>query len=904
MRIVIPPHLNPARRRAAIVRVVCMGIVVGSIAGLVFLTSAPSTQAATNADSALTISWANDTSAAKSFQPDRTVDGTVGGTPGGFEYDEFKNLKVTVNQTSDLIDQAVQVDMSGFPGGTTAGSEQTGDWTSAQNFMQAMQCWGPDPKAADFRNTCEWGGHYEQNIAPAVYSDNLLRVAAKDVSSTAVGATDVPFTSVDGQVYSGREQLEGGNILYHLFDVFNPSSTNEVLSATVNNDGSGSFDFEAQSANQAPQLGCGSPTHLSCWLVLVPRGSIWGGHDASCSSVGKPVTGQPWTYGEGNALQAGSPINPACDYWNNRMVVPLKFSPVTLPCASGAEQSVIGSQLVIGAMASWQPALCTAAGAPFSFVSNPDSVARAQILEANGDSDSSGVPHLAFTSYPLARADFSDFPDDQTTYDKTDLSYAPVAIGATVAAFTADGRRGQISSLVLSPRLLAKLLTQSYAFELPAWTSDAGTTDKAQLAAANQSYRLFSDDPEFRKLNANYGDFVSNPALVLPGPSGADAIKQIWKWIQSDADARDFLNGKADPWGMKVNPWYLATGSADAKVPTFDAVTGVQDPILKPVGNTNLDGSPLSLATTTLDYFPKFDGSQVPHVLGGAGQPLRQFDSVQASPYVDDFVKAARTTFRADPGAKITWSPNTINAAGDAGDWVSPGPQLAGSRFTISITDAAAAVRYDLPVASLQAANGTALSQPDTTAMATAISSGLTTTSSASVAQVDPAKVSAAGYPLTTVVYAAVNLSTTKAATRTTLSKMITYVAGAGQTLGTQTGQLPLGYLPLTPALTTQANAAAAAISSYSGSPASSSSNISQANDPYYAGSDASGAGAPGGAAAAGGPTTSAIDADTSGKTPRVDSPPIVQAGLGVSLGLGLIGALFSPALFRGRGRL
>ena len=886
-----------------------MLIAVGSAAGLALFAVAPGARAAAPVDSSITVSWSADASSASGYQPARD--------PKGFEYNEFKNIKVKVAQTANLIDQAVQIDMSGFLGGTTQLSDYAGQtWTSAQNFMQAMQCWGPDPSAANFKDTCEWGGRYVQTssngLGNSVYRDNVFRVAERDVPANAVNPIDVPFTSVDGTSVSGRETIDSSkNTIYPVLNVFGPSSTNEVQSALVNNDGTGSFDFEAQSANTAPQLGCGSPTHLSCWLVLVPRGTISGGTGPACTNL-LDNNFQQYTLGEQNVIQAGSPLNPGCEYWNNRMVVPLQFNPVTLPCTNGNEVSLIGSQLVIGAMASWQPALCTAAAAPFSFVSNPDSVARIQLLETSSSDTSSGAPRLAFTSYPLARTDFADYPNDQTLYDATQFSYAPVAIGATAVSFLADGRNGQITSLVLSPRLLAKLLTQSYGFEVPSSPSDAdiksGDTfihvDKAQLGVANQSYNFFSDDPDFRFLNPNWGQFVSNPALVLPGPSGADSIKQIWKWIQSDADARDFLNGKADPWGMTVNPYYLPSGAAGAKVPTFDQTTGALNPTPLVVGNSNLDGSPMSLATTSIDYFPKLDASTVPHVLSGPTAPKSRFDSVQFAPYVDDFVKSAKTTFRADPGAKVSWNPTAINSSGIVGDWVSAGPQLVGQRFTIGITDVAAAIRYNLPVASLRAANGTASTLPTSATMAAAISSGLSTTSSAAVSQVDPAKVSASGYPLTTVVYAAVNLTSSSAATLVTLSKMIKYVTSDGQTIGTLPGQLPLGYLPLTSDMVNQANAAATSTASYRPSAATSTSGASQASDPYSAGLTGNETATATGPVATTGPSTKPIDATTPGTTPKVDAPPIIQAGLALSLGFGLVGALVSPVLFRGRGRL
>ena len=86
--------------------------------------------------------------------------------------------------------------------------------------------------------------------------------------------------------------------------------------------------------------------------------------------------------GRPNSLQAGSPLNPGCDYWDNRIVVPLQFTPTGVTCPAGAqERAIIGSQLLINAMASWQPYLCNKIGSTFNFAANPDSVARLQLLD-------------------------------------------------------------------------------------------------------------------------------------------------------------------------------------------------------------------------------------------------------------------------------------------------------------------------------------------------------------------------------------------------------------------------------------------------------------------------------------------------------------------------------------------
>jgi hypothetical protein len=883
-------------RRAAILRLACGMIAVGSLGGMVF-GGAFSSKADSPAGSSMAISWTGDSGPAAALQPVRD--------PHGFEFNEFNSLKVTVAQTQNLIDQAVRVDVSGFPGGTEQDTDGTGQiWTTATNFMQAMQCWGdPDSTTVDFRDTCEWGGRFAANngLGFSIYSDNALRVASRDVSPTAANPVDVPFISRDGKSHSGRQVLDSTNEKnYPITEQFDVATSNELQGARIKSDGTGSFDFEMRTDIQSTPLGCGRGlSDLKCYLVLVPRGTKYGGHDASCSSI-YTRAGEKYGYGQTEPIQAGSPLNPGCDYWNNRIVVPLQFNPVAPVCPSGAEQRVIGSQLVISAMASWQPALCTAAGSPYNFTSNPDSVARAELLEQKAN--------VAFTSYPITRDELQD-ETDQAAYDHTAVSYAPVAIGAVAVSFIADGRNGRIDSLVLSPRLLAKLLTQSYIFEVPSDGTDPGTDDFAQLGLVNQKYTYLFQDPEFQRLNANWGDFITNPSLVLPGPSDTDAIAQVWKWVQSDTDARAFLNGTPDPDGMTVNPNYLPAGNLDAHIPVFDLASGKKLATPKAVGFSNLDGSPMSLATAPLNYFPKADPANVPHTLG---IETSQYNSLQSSPYVDDFVKSAQVAFRANPGAKTGWDPTAYNTNNTFGDWVSGGPQVPGQRFVISVTDAASTARYNLTPVGLRAANGTVVTTPGSTSMAAAVASGLSVTRIPAVKQIDPSKVSSDGYPLTTVVYAAVNLSASTTLERASVSKMITYIAGDGQSVGTQVGQLPLGYLPLSGDLQSQANVAALAIASYiapqsasvrDDSGSSSATSYGTVSDGSAVQDSPAGRANPTSPPSSQGPIISAVNPAAMGLTLSAQTTPLGQSCLAIALLVGLLGAIFAPVVIRGLGR-
>ncbi|MBC7519182.1 MAG: hypothetical protein H7248_09970 [Microbacteriaceae bacterium] len=901
------------------VRVGCLAVAGISAVGLFVVVPGATATGATS--SAVTVGWVAASGTTNSDQPVRDT--------GNAEYDGFKNLQVSVAQTEDIGDQAVRVSITGFTG--TRGAIDAGgtQYTDAMNFMQAMQCWGPDPSAANFNQTCQWGGRFVDNngLGNSVYPDNTLRVALRDVAPETKNAVDVPFlpapaagnSTVGITSVTGRQafKLDAGNkptktVTYPLLDYTNPATTNEVQSARINRDGTGVFDFETQSAEQAPQLGCGSAGHLRCWLVLVPRGTKYGGHDDSCSGL-VDNNGVAYTFGRAQSIQGGSPINPACSYWNNRMTIPLDFTPVGSTCApDNTQRRVIGSQLLIAAMASWQPALCSKLSTTYSFAANPDSVARLQLIENQAG--------LAFGSFPVVAGEL-DNDADKAKLKTTTLSTAPVAIGSTVVAYVAEGSDGRLNSLNLSPRLMAKLLTQSYEFTVP-WNSSEPQKNFAHLPTANQKILYFNQDPEFRELNPNWAQFTTNPALMLPGPAGADAIRQLWRWILADSEAKTWIDGTPDKAGISVNPFYLPAGNINAQVPEFlpsgdyKMVDGKQ--VYRQVGLKHIDGTPEKLSETLLDTFPKADESLVPLTLN---VEKYRFGTLQYGPYSDSFNNAARSAFRADPNSKTVWDPAKVNAAGDVGDWVSSGAQSPGQKFVIAVTDAASASRYSLNTAALRLDNSTTSFVKADTAGMTAALSGLTATADPAVKQIDPAQVTGSGYPLTTVVYATVNLSASDKPALADYAAFIKQITVSGQVAGTAVGQLPIGYIPLTSAMATQAASAAAAISAYQPTvdpaaqqPSEATTSATQsgattgyAQDDYspatskVAGSSTALPAVPSAGGAGNTAVITALTTDTPKPTPAAPDAFWGQSSLALSLGGGLSGAIFAPLLFRGR---
>jgi hypothetical protein len=592
-------------------------------------------------------------------------------------------------------------------------------------------------------------------------------------------------------------------------------------------------------------------------------------------------------------VQGGSPVNDLCDYWDNRIVIPLDFAPTGASCAVGStETRVIGSQLMVGAMSSWQPSLCQSLKTTFSFATNTDSVARTRLVDNAANS-----PSIAYTGFPVTSGELTEF--ERTLLTKTKFSYVPVAVSGVVVAFLAENSAGRVEELVLSPRLMAKLLTQSYPFLVP---QSQGFPDKNanHLGAVNRTYNFLSKDPEFRALNPNYSQYPYNPSLILPGPSGADAIRQIWRWIFADDKAVEFLNGEPDEYGMTVNPYYLPKGDADAVVPWYIDSLGayMETPVTKPVGLSNLDGTPKVLSQQTLDAFPRNDETLMPLKLTGERS---RFDSLQLAPFAESFLGAARQAFRADPRSKTTWNPNTINSVGELGDWVSGGAQLPGQKFMLAITDSVSAERWGLNTASLRGADRTVAVALSATSMEKALTA-LEATSLDTVKQVNPAAVPVDGYPLTVVTYAGVNLTKSTAAQRTTIANMLTQVTTTGQVPGTALGQLPAGYLPLTASLVSQSATGISAIRSFTSSTTTTTTPTNGiAQDDFEAGS------LPTEALGADGENpeiTQGVDELASGVTPASSSEPIARNGIVIALVVGLAGFLIAPFLFRGRGVL
>jgi hypothetical protein len=610
-----------------------------------------------------------------------------------------------------------------------------------------------------------------------------------------VGVTDPrtgevwrPFRAVDGtQINSHYDpnfnpQLQGGNFWLNTF--FNIVTTNEIYAARTGPDGRGSELFQVNTGLEAPGLGCGQRTQAvaggekkvpKCWLVIVPRGGPLTENQGLITTIDNPDTPDV-NERDVVSVQRGvisSPLSPLA--WSNRIAIPLDFRPVDSPCDINADsRRIVGSELLQLAISSWQPALCAGTGLPpYSYAAIGDISARQQI-----SSNSSGGPGMAVVSRPLTGASESN-----------PFVYAPLSVAGLVIGFNIERVPNidapeearliagvRVAQINLTPRLVAKLLTQSYRTQVEVGGSRPDypwSTGNPRALGEDEDFLRFN--PEFEQLQAS-GRLLGG--LQLP-TGGSDAAFQMWEWILADPEASAWLAGAPDEWGMRVNPSYSTNAAANTSGSSF--------------------GDPLPTS------FPKAD----PYCFQAASPngvliPPR-LCGTDWMPYARNMAEAAAWTRAGNDTARIV--PNTF--AGSATEyWRRDVPQATGSRAMIAVTDTPNAARFGLQTARLSRAGDNGTSRRFIAPDAAGLSAGVSAmTSSAGTGVLVPAPLAdaPAAYPLTMITYAAIRPLALTAPARADYAAFVEYAIGAGQVAGTSVGQLPRGYVPLTAGLQAQA---------------------------------------------------------------------------------------------------
>ncbi|MFG2821219.1 hypothetical protein ACGFX4_17550 [Kitasatospora sp. NPDC048365] len=658
---------------------------------------------------------------------------------------EFAGLEVTVSQTTHLVNQVVTVSWKG--GTPTVPSPMV----FGQHYLSLMQCWG-DGDGPD-RTQCQYGATRGDDRGGAFvpsrqlsYGRTLVDPLEPIKAPSDTQNAYVPFRPVTGQA----EETNGSSQYYDI------QSTNEVPYAPTRADGTGQVFFEVETGMEAPGLGCGQTPEgqpgpftegRRCWLVVVPRG-------------GTEVDGQP-PVGQSGKLQS-SPLSTT--NWAKRLVVPLHFEPIGIACPIASERPTAGTELAAEMIWRWQPTLCGTAGGAFSYTQVTDDLARNRLVR-NGDSG------LVLVGEALPKA--------EQVEDRTPV-YAPLAVSGLVIAFDIesqsysrtppatrlkDGQR--ITDVSLTPRLAAKLLTQSYRFSVNPGDPDVPANNPLDLTS----------DPEFTDLNPQFKElyFPARIAELLLPVGDGDSARAVWRWILADPDAKAFLQGAPGPHGETVNPNFKP------------------DKVELPRPN-----------------YPKPDIFCVEYPDDPSGRP--KWCNLDGHPYANNLRDAARSTARGDTLARSVWDASTI-----PGSLKKAQPQAQGLRGVMAVTTTALAARYGLNTAKLRNSTGQFVTADNTTMLAAAASAPAGENPVVKV--VDPAKVPAGGYPLTAITYGAAVPSSMDRAAGKAYADLIRYGMGDGQQPGIAAGRLPDGYAPLPQELRSQALAAAGTIEQRAGIP-------------------------------------------------------------------------------------
>jgi len=731
----------------------------------------------------------------------------------------FAGMKFTVNQTKALSNQAISI--------TWTGGEPTTRQTSrfGANFVQIYQCWGDDDGTVPENpgppaEQCEAGayGATANGGSSVLFSDPMVtgriisRVGWKtdDPNRGVLDAAGfqrwLQFRAVDGTeigeaIDPSYNPFLGGN--YWTNPYFNSITTNEIPGAVTNLDGTGAELFQVLTGDEAAGLGCGKKTKPAgtaftvpkCWLVIVPRG------DQAMEHVDTPFA----SYGTSIGVST-SPL--AANAWRNRVAIPLEFNPVDSPCAFGSvDRRIAGNEMGLPAVANWQPSLCESGSLPpFSYAPVSDGTARS-LLTSGVD----GAAGMAVVGRPL---------DPLTLGDDNPVVYAPLTLSGIVIGFNIERRPNatapqemvdltgvRVAQLNLTPRLVAKLLTQSYGSQVTIYQKPK---DEFHAFVGKNPDNMVLD-PDFLRFNPEFSLMFTSQSrtfggLQLPG-GNSDAAEQLWNWVLADPEARAWLAGAADEYGMVVNPYYNSK-------PTLNPSKGE---FYKPVPNSFPKADPFCYQAPAQGA----GGSVIPPLLCGT-------DWV---PYARGFRETAQVARSASDGARVV--PNPLAEAASA-VWGRSQPQGTGDRAMLAVTDSPSAAQFGLQVASLSRAGdngaGRQFVAPTSSAFTAAVKSMKNAPGTNFLL---PSPSPAAGsYPLTTLNFAALTPLNLPAAARSDYAAFLRYAANKGQVPGLGFGQLPRGYAPLTAALKSQTLAAAAKVTSLQPTPTTSTTSTTVATEP------------------------------------------------------------------------
>ncbi len=479
-----------------------------------------------------------------------------------------------------------------------------------------------------------------------------------------------------------------------------------------------------------------------------------------------PVTG-PAVSGSDSAASTEFAFRFTASHWADRAVFPLHFAAQSATCPFTSDQTqVTASEAAAAAIVRWQPALCTRGiggvrvGA--ALTTEPDSIIRSQLA--------AGLIPLGVLNRPV------------TTVSAHPLTAAPVVASGAAISFTIDDARtgAPVRTLNLNARVVAKLLTESYCSFVcgtnPSYPANPNVAGNPELVW---------QDPELAALNPGVTFFTQGAYAPEMEYFDSDAFYTLTRWVNADPTARAWLDGTPDRWGMRVNTryrhWRLPV-SAPVKLDPWKVPTANPRCVPASVGACVYNGQDL------LDLKYQFLNS-----MDIAAQNVTVGQSSDASNSQPDPNHAGKTVFAKVASAAY---PN---------------------RAVLGVMTTSQAATLGLPMASLRNASGQFIAP--TAATLGAGMAAMAYQHTTGTYDLDPAARRRGIYPLTmiqSIIAPTAGLSKPAAGK---VAAIIRYATGPGQIPGTGLGQLPAGYIPVTPVMAKQAVAAAAAVAAQTGGP-------------------------------------------------------------------------------------
>jgi hypothetical protein len=714
---------------------------------------------------------------------------------------DTRTVSATVSDTQNLRDrQAVTVTWRGaHPTGGTVTDHNSAAAAQQEYPVVVMQCRGvdsasPDAAAKVTPQSC-WtqtpGERFQYSISDFSYpSYRMDRYATTADRAYSVGQPSplpsgcpttltaphwIHFLAADGTDYPGGN-LGCGGIAPEAANAADSLQPGNTTYGVADANGNGEAKFVIQTTETNASVGCSQT--VECTLEIIPIMGI------SCDPAGvasdpglgmapntRPVanlvpvartecerTGR-FKPGEqnGGGAQADVAVTGAlwwaASNWRNRIAVPLTFAPGGDACDIVTDQPslfVYGAEGLAQATQQWGPKFCFGTKAfTLRHVQTSEPQAKNLLSIGNIEAAVQGSP----PSTP--------FPEP--------VVQAPAALSGWTIAYSVDGADGTpYQNLKLNARLLAKLLSESY----------FGCAFCLQVPGIGNNPTDMSRDPEFQALNPGVPktNYLAAGATLYAMSSDSDVMSALTSYINADPEARAWLNGTPDPWGMVVNPAYKKIALPVTSWPLLDThvakfATGA---------NQCLEQSPVP-------WLPQV-----------------------ASPLSNPALVALNMQFDT-ANSQI----NCRNNGAENQKLVALGREATGVRFLFGLVSLADAARYQLDSAQLQTqrtstgtgtfsdASGRTFVGPTDDAVRAA---GTLMTADAAIgswrvpydrfATADGAN----AYPGTMLISIDVPTSGLARTDATNYATLLRFTAGEGQVAGLDSGQLPPGYVPLTDA--------------------------------------------------------------------------------------------------------